>query len=174
MAITLYNPKYFKNMAGDRVENTADVKRFVWSHAYWNLKVGEIKKFPDEVGRNMIRLIEFLVEVTPKNIAQIKREKEAKVFKCDKCDFETDTRISLLGHSRKHTGEEEQSEELKDVEEATPQGNFKSVASRKKLTIEEEEGIPKGESTDNDGVPWYGAGTETDNEAGFVSRMGSK
>lgn len=171
MAITIFNPKYFKKILGETVENTAEVKRFVWSHAYWNLKVGEMKKFPDEVGKAMLRLMEFLIEVTDKNIKDIKKELEQKLFKCDKCDFETDTRISLLGHSRKHMNEVVNNEDMKVVQDAVPQGTFKKQVSGKKLSIEDEEGIPAGETTDSDGVPWVGAGLQEEGKSGFSPKL---
>lgn len=121
----------------------------------------------------MLRLMEFLVEVTSKNIKDIKSEMVAKLFKCDRCDFETDTNISLLGHSRKHKDEVENTD-LQEVTEAVPQGNFKSRAGNsRKMSIEEEEGVGADGKTDSDGTVWVGKGVEEDS-SGFVPRAGSK
>lgn len=164
MAITIFNPRYF-----NKKKNTADVKRFVWSHGYWNLKVGEIKKFPDEVGEAMLRLMEFLIEVTPKNLKKIKAEAEVKEFGCDQCDFETSLKIALINHQKTHTKEE--SAELEGIATATPTGTFKRKQTTKELSIEEQEGIPKGEGIDKDGVAWVGMGVEDEQDSAFVPRM---
>jgi hypothetical protein len=172
MAITIYNPKYYKNSnTGERTVNEAHVKRFVWSHGNWDLKVGEMKKFSDDVGQAMLRLIPFLVEVTSKNVKEIKKEAEDKAFKCDTCQFETNVKVALMNHEKTHV--KEVTEEIEGVQEAVPTSTFK-VTKRSKMTIEEEEGVPKGDGVDQDGVAWVGQGVEVDQSSGFTPRLGSK
>ena len=159
MAIALYNPRTYTGNRG-KVENTTDVKRFVWSHAYWDLKVGETKKFPDEVAKAMLSHCEFLIEATPKNIAKIKEEQLEKKFKCDQCAFQTDYKMALVTHQKTHGVDADKAKELEDIETAQPSGKFQPPQG-KKLTIEEQEGIPKS-GKDQHGVEWYGEGVETD------------
>lgn len=161
MSIVIYNPK-FLTQNGRKVINTTDVRGFIWSHARWSLLAGEMKKFPEDVGGAMLKHIEFLVEVTKENFDKIKAEVEEKKFKCDKCDFETNTKIALISHYRTH----EKTSALDDtagIEDASPQGEYRPVQEVKNT----EEGIPKGGTkfnpvNDRDGVGWYGDGMERD------------
>jgi len=162
MAKSVYNPRYFTS-ENKRVVNEAHIKSFVWSHARWDLKVNEVKKFPDEVGEALLRTFEFLMEVTPKNIAEVRKMQEDKSFKCDSCSFETDTKIALAGHKKSHGVSEETSKLLGEIDEARPEGTYKGYAKEAKPSIEAQEGIPStvaGNVTDRDGVEWYGEGLE--------------
>lgn len=163
MAIALYNPKYLESK-GSRIENTANVDRFVWSHAVWNLKVNEIKKFPDEVARGMLKNIPFLVEVTPKNVEKIKKEQAVKAFKCPECSFETDYKMALSGHMKSHKKSGEHEQMLSGIEEAAPTRSYRNYKP-KPVTPEQKEGIPdtsQGPAQDADGVEFYGGGLQTD------------
>ncbi len=166
MAIALYNPKFVVS-GGKKVQNSADVKRFVWSHAYWDLKVNEMKKFPDEVGHALLRQCEFLVEVTPKNLKEVKDQMAEKKFQCPDCVFATDTKIALFGHMKGvHGATEEQNKEFSEVGEAEPTGTFHGPTGRKgRPTPEEQSGVPstaEGSVKDSDGVVWYDKGEERD------------
>jgi len=162
MSVTIYNPK-FMTVMGKKVINTADIKNFIWSHARWFLKAGEMKKFPDDVGTAMLRQIEFLIEVNKDNYEKIKAEVEEKKFKCDKCPFETNTKIAFISHFKTH----EKSNELENtdgIEEAVPVGEYRGTT---KVVQNPEEGIPQGGTkfnpvNDKDGVGWYSPGLERD------------
>ena len=164
MATIVYNPK-FLTVNGRKTLNTADIKNFIWSHARWFLKAGEMKKFPDDVGAAMLRQIEFLVEVKKDNYQKIKEEIEEKKFTCDKCEFKTDTKIAFLGHYRTH----EKTDELTDtsgIAEAQPIGEYRGTVEKK----DPERDIPQGGTKfnpidDKDGVGWYGGGMERDSES---------
>jgi len=164
MSTILYNPKFLTVM-GKKTINTADVKAFVWSHARWSLKAGEMKKFPDDVGTAMAKQINFLILVDKDNYDKIKAEVEEKKFKCDKCDFETNTKIAYISHFRTH----EKSNALENtdgIEEAIPQGEYRGTT---KVVQNPEEGIPSGGTKfnpidDKDGVGWYGEGVERDSK----------
>lgn len=166
MSKALFNPKYLtvtdKDKNSRRVLNTADVINFVWSHARWNLKVGEIKKFPDDVADSMLRQISFLKEVTAKNIEAIRKERSEATFKCPDCEYETDTKVAYIQHSKNHGNTPENDKLLEGIEEAQPTGRFKSGAINRQ-NPEQLEGIPKGEGEDRDGVAWYGDGWTGDN-----------
>lgn len=170
MATALYNPRFVES-EGRKTLNTADVKRFVWSHATWNLKVNEIKKFPDEVAQAMLRHMEFLIEVTPKNIEQIKKDQAVKQFKCPECNFETDLKMALGGHMKTHGITEEHDKMLGEIEEAQPSAKYQGFRLNKTaVSPEQREGIPdtaNGPMKDRDGVEFYGEGL-TEDEGGFV------
>jgi len=161
MSTVIYNPK-FLTVNGRKTLNTADIKNFIWSHASWFLKAGEMKKFPDDVGEAMLRQIDFLIEVDKTNHERIKKEVEEKKFKCDKCDFETNTKIAFVNHFATH-GKENQIEDMEGIEDAQPVGEYREA----KQVQNPEEGIPKGGTkfqpvVDKDGVGWYEPGLERD------------
>ena len=164
MSKALYNPKYV-TLGGSKKINTTDVKRFVWSHAFWNLKVNEIKKFSDDVGEAMLRHMEFLVEVTPKNIEEIKKIQAEHQFHCSECTFTTDTKVAFFGHVKSHGLTEEHTKMLGEIEEAQPSKKFYGINKSRKLTPEEQEGLPdtsSGPAKDKDGIEFYGGGLEED------------
>lgn len=166
MSKALFNPKYIESK-GSKTLNTANVDRFVWSHASWSLKVNEVKKFPDEVAQAMLRQVSFLIEVTPKNIAEIRKMQEEKRFKCEECGFETDTRLALSGHRRSHGATPESEKFMSEIEEANPNRTYKEYKAPEKIVMTPEAGagVPDtsgGEVKDKDGVDWYGPGQETD------------
>lgn len=160
MAIALYNPKY-QTVNGAKTLNTADINRFVWSHAHWKLKAGEMKKFPDEVGRAMLKHLEFLIEVTPKNLKEIQNEIAEKKFKCQDCEFATDTKIAFLSHAKTHVRNSEETKILEGIEEASPEGTYQVKKQLRRQTPEQSEGIPQA-GKDGDQVEWYGEGLSKD------------
>ena len=160
MAIALYNPRYIEVEAGRKIPNTADIKSFVWSHARWNLKVNELKKFPDEVGNALLKHYGFLTRVDKKNISEVKKMMEEKKYKCPHCDFESEYKMAYLAHLKSHKTEETQ--EADGIEEAKPEGAYKPPRPTRRLTPEESAGIPSGKASDKDGVEWYGEGVEKD------------
>jgi hypothetical protein len=164
MSTIIYNPKFI-TVLGRKTVNVSDVKNFVWSHARWSLKTGEMKKFPDDVGAAMLRQINFLIEVTKDNYDKIKAEVEEKKFKCENCDFETNTKIAFISHAKTHekTNKLDNSD---DIEEAAPIGEYRGTSQ---TVNNPEEGIPSGGTrfnpvNDKDGVGWYGGGVERDSD----------
>lgn len=162
MSTIVYNPK-FLTVNGKKQINTEDVKRFIWSHASWSLKAGEMKKFPEDVGIAMLRQIGFLVEVKKDNYDKIKAEVEEKKFKCDQCPFETNTKIAFINHFKTHE-KTEALENTDGIEDAQPIGEYRGTT---KTVQNPEEGIPQGgtkfnPNEDRDGVGWYGEGIERD------------
>jgi hypothetical protein len=161
MAIALYNPRYIEVEAGRKLPNDADIKSFVWSHARWDLKVNELKKFPEDVGQALLKHFGFLIKVDKKNLEEIKKMMADKKFKCPHCDFETDYKMALSGHMKTHTSED--NVELEGVEEAKPKGAYQPPKPSRRLSPEEASGIPKGDyAKDKDGVEWYGEGVKKD------------
>lgn len=165
MAKALYNPRTLGE-GDNQTPNTADIKGFVWSHARWDLPVGELKKFPDDVADALLRHCEFLTEVTKDNYESVKKAMEVKQFKCRYCDYETNTKIALIGHAKTHKDIEAEDSFLSTIEEAGPK-RAQSMVQRGAQTPDEREGIPSGGTkyapqNDKDGVGWYGEGWSED------------
>lgn len=161
MSTIIYNPK-FVMVNGRKTLNTTDVKRFIWSHASWELKAGQMMKFPDDVGAAMLNHMEFLIEVKKDNYDKIKAEIEEKKFKCDKCDFETNTKIAYLSHFKTHE-KSDQLDSTEGIDEARPVGEYRGIVEKQNPEGE----IPKGGTkfnpvNDKDGVGWYEPGLERD------------
>jgi len=167
MAKALYNPKYLE-LGGQKIPNTASVNGFVWSHARWNLKVNEMKKFPDEVANAMLKHCSFLVEVDKENIEKVKDIIKEKKYKCKYCDFEVDLKMAFMNHMKKHENEQESGPDfLGDVEEASPSQIYQPTRKQQQVLPDQKEGIPIGGTkytpkVDGDGVGWYGEGLEDD------------
>ena len=166
MAKIIYNPKYLV-VEGKKTVNIADIKRFVWSHNYWNLKAGEMLKFPDDVGSALLRTYGFLSEVDTKNIKKVKDEIAEKLHKCDKCEFETNTAVAFHMHMKAH--DKDKIIEIDGIEEAQPKGHFVKTGVVRMMPDkpEQQEGIPLGGTfeqpvEDKDGVGWYGEGLGKD------------
>lgn len=161
-SIALYNPKYLE-VNGRRTINTAHVLRFIWDKAAWNLKAGELKKFPYEVGINMLKNIEFLEEVTPKNIEKIKKLMAEASFKCNEegCVFETDEKKAFISHSKTHGNTPENDKLLREIDEARPVKKYRNF-SPGSTDPGAADGIPQGEGEDRDGISWYGDGWQAD------------
>ncbi len=159
-SIALYNPKYL-DVNGRRVINTTHVFRFIWDKATWNLKTNELKKFPYEVGVNMLKNIGFLVEVTPKNIAEIKKLMAEALFRCDEpeCKFETDKKSAFISHSKTHGNTPENDKLLQGIEDAHPVKKFFRPGDSNPGSQDD---IPQGEGKDQDGVSWYDEGWTQD------------
>ncbi len=167
MAKALYNPKYLE-VNGRKTINSTNVRRFIWSHAIWSLKVNEVKKFPDEVGAAMLRNLGFLVEVTPKNIEEIKKIMAEHQFHCPECTFTTDTKVAFVSHVKSHGITEEHTKMLGEIEDAQPRKKYFGIKKQKSLSPEEQEGLPDtslGSAKDKDGVEFYGGGLEEDDRS---------
>lgn len=162
MAIAVYNPKYYQRN-GEKVRNEANIKGFVWSHARWDLKVNELKKFPDDVGEALLRHAGFLIRVDHKNIKKVREEIKEKEYKCKYCGFETTDRIKLMNHVKKeHKLSKEDKDMLEGIDRAKAEGEYFGQAGKKKpagispADIERQEGISKEKG-------FYGPGYEKDN-----------
>lgn len=162
MAIAIYNPRYLEIEAGRKIINETDVRSFVWSHARWDLKVNELKKFPDEVGNALLKHCGFLVKVDNKNLSEIKKLMAEKKFKCPHCEYESEYKVAFLQHVKSHKTEES-NVDLEGVDEAQPKGTYQTPKPNRRLSPEESSGIPSGTGAkDGDGVEWYGEGVERD------------
>lgn len=163
----LYNPKTIETDNG-ATENQANIYQFTWSHVKWNLKVGESKKFPDEVGEALLRTYPFLIEVTKSNYKEIEEKRTQKRFACKSCDFQSDLKPAFIAHIKTHKEVGGDADFLSGVEEAMPEGKFVKPTGIVQ-TPEQTAGIPSGGTKDNpaydrDGVGFYGEGLQTDSE----------
>jgi len=73
-------------------------------------KPGTMVKVEDDLADFIISLCEFVVVLSKEEALEYKNNQ--KLFKCDKCDFKTNTQIALLGHNRKHVSEAKLDDEL--------------------------------------------------------------
>jgi len=173
MAIAVYNPKYYIR-GTEKVKNEADIKGFVWSHARWDLKVNELKKFPDDVAEALLRNADFLVKVDHKNIKEVREEITEKEYKCKYCSFETTDRVKLMNHVKdEHKLSKEDKEMLEGVGNAQAEREYWGAAKNKKPSgitpaqIEQQEGISKEKG-------FYGPGYEKDSLTDMKSSIPGK
>lgn len=166
MSIALYNPKFIETEGGKKIPNTANVERFIWDKASWQLKVNQMANFTDSVGQAMLKHIDFLIEVTPKNIDEIKKMMEVKAFKCEICGEEFGIKLALAGHMRSHEKDGSGKPVMEGIDEARPTNKFKGFSKTPGImTPEQMEGIPdtsNGSVKDRDGVEFYGEGLQSD------------
>ena len=92
----------------------------------------------------------FLQIVTPAQAQQIKETAEKPIgeFKCDQCDFSSDTKIALIGHQRSHKPEE----------------IIPDIPVAEVVKAEEVKEEPKSAEIPDDlkGLDWYGSGVKED------------
>lgn len=168
MSVALYNPRTI-DRGGEKIENTANIERFVWSHANWVLKVDEMRKFPDDVGEAMLRTYEFLVRVTKENLEEIKKIRSEKKYSCKYCEFKTNAKSAFIAHAKSHKEYGTDKEYLDTIEEATPTGDYNRPQSGSVImgSPEAKSDVPPGGTKyqtvpDGDNVGWYGDGVEVD------------
>lgn len=85
-------------------------------------EVDSLRKFENqEVGKALLKLYDFLKEVTADEAKAYIEDKKKRAFKCKECEFATNVEIALKGHSRKHEAEKRMTDELgiEVVEEGT-------------------------------------------------------
>ena len=100
-------------------DNGAEIKNvFLDSVKYFDsskgeeFKVGTMVKVEDNLAAHIMSLYEFVTELSKDEALAYKVKQEKSKFKCEKCDFKTDTQIALLGHNRKHVSEAKLDDEL--------------------------------------------------------------
>lgn len=176
MSIAVYNPKYYERLTKQgkvKERNKANIKGFVWSHARWDLKVNELKKFPNDVAEALLRHAGFLIKVDHKNIKKVREEIKEKEYKCKYCGFETTDRIKLMNHVKnEHKLSKEDKDMLEGIDRAKAGGEYFGPAGKPKggispKDIERQEGISKKEG-------FYGPGYEKDTLAGMKTTIPGK
>lgn len=183
----VYNPKYLE-VKGNKTINVAKITdmygareggvesgKLIEKPAVYSVAPSEIKKFRSDIADYLLGKYGFLEEVDPKNLDEKLKEIKDKRFKCKYCDFETDTKVALAGHSRSHSLSDEAKSLLEEIPEAQPDayviGAGKSQSGRTELiSAEQAEGIPEtsGNKTakDGDNVEWYGDGLQQNRRRG--------
>lgn len=87
-------------------ENGAEIKDVYFENTLYfkedsSFKPGTLINVGDKEGLFFVSLFEFL---QIKDVDEAKKiiEQQKGTFKCEKCEFKTETKIALLGHNRKH------------------------------------------------------------------------
>lgn len=160
--VILYNPR-----------EGSDVTNFRWADSVWeDLKVNEMRAYPDYVADELLKRYGFLREVRPEDVSEIKELINSEIFDCPVrgCNYSTTDKKKLHGHM---LGKHKMTDEAKKILKSVPKAEGKTVVRRgqKKMTPEQMEGIPNTKKGEVDG--WYGEGLENDNPGGMgVSRPG--
>jgi hypothetical protein len=142
----IYNPK-----------DGAPIENFPWNMAKWNLQVNEMQKFPQETAEELLKRYGFLREVKPEKLPEVMQEMKSGNYKCEHCDYETFSKSKLRGHNMgKHKLTKEAKEALGNIKDARPQKVKGSPFKKRKMSIEEQEGIGGADEG------WYGKGLEDD------------
>ena len=80
-------------------------------------KAGDVIDIDDKVGEFLLNACGFLRKVGAEKAKEIVAENAKEKFKCDKCGFETTSKIGLIGHKRTHQGAVEGVRVIRPVEE---------------------------------------------------------
>ena len=143
--IIIYNPK-----TGSKIEEfiMGDIGK-IEPH-----DIGQLKQYPESVGYELLKIFCLLEEVTPQRAQDILNKPKELSFKCEYCDFSTDHKVALAGHSRSHAEEMAKSKEpaidplIIPVSEATPVEPLKAPTAMN----------PIPQPPELSGPEWYGEG----------------
>ena len=98
----IYNPREFNNKPSVKVtdifgarEGAVPTGKLIEKPAVYSIKPNEIKKFRLDVADYLLRKYGFLEEVQPRDVDKVLERMKEKKFKCQLCDFKTDTEIAL-------------------------------------------------------------------------------
>lgn len=154
----IFNPK-----------NGAPIHDFIWDNVMLEDHLpGELKQYNDSTANELLERYPFLESVTAEQAKEIIARPKEPTLKCEFCDFKTDAKIALIGHTRKHANETAQKKEpLLDP-------NIVPIASGKKasgITNRSKEDETKN-GLDKDGVSWYGEGLVEETSLSGVKPIG--
>lgn len=163
MDVILYNPRKFKKKPGIPVPNLFNPDKtqkpiILPIGTYEPMMPNELKRYPLEVGNEIIKRWGFVRKVKPEELEDVRAEMNKKEFVCDiaECGKEFDTQKALEMHrTRGHKLSKEHQEQFN----AIPVAKAKSPARKIDQTVNgvnySPEGIPEGDVDD-----WYGPGEE--------------
>ena len=93
--VILYNPK-----TGSTIE------KFVFNGVQLSPHpAGELKQYEENVAKELLNTFGFLEVKTAQQAQEILNKPKEATFKCEYCDFSTDVKVALSGHSRTHQAE---------------------------------------------------------------------
>lgn len=177
----IYNPKKFDGKINKAKINTIYAKReggipsgkIMEKPGLYAIAPNELKKFRSDIADYLLRKYRFLQEVKPDRVDEVLKEMKEKKYKCQLCDFATDTRVALAGHMKSHKLSEEAQEILAKIPETKPEAfvvgaEHSGTGQTEFIDAEQAEGVPTTFSddprrkgpVDREGVEWYGKGVQ--------------
>lgn len=121
--VIIYNPKMFEGKPSQPIS-------YPWEGKVIKLAVNDWAKFPDELGRELLKNYGFLEEVKPENLPDIQKRMTANVFVCEYCQAEFYSAKELTGHK---TGKHKLSKETEDALKAIPEAIEKTTDKKPDL-----------------------------------------
>jgi hypothetical protein len=122
---------------------------------------GELKQYPDPLADAIKEAFQFFQELTADEAKKILENPNK--FKCDRCDFSTNTNIALLGHMKKHEKEDKIKELIPAIDPSLiPVAGGTTVIPNKSAnsnSLSPEE-VATRDGVDKDNVEWYGGGVK--------------
>lgn len=123
------------------------------------LAVGALGQFDAPCAEFMLKNWGFLINVSQQEAQKILEKPKENEFKCQYCDFGTDTKVALSGHMRKHKEDIAKDKEPAIDPTIVPVITGKKFANvRETASVDEKIATEGGSRTDGDGVSWYGPG----------------
>jgi hypothetical protein len=125
---------------------------------------GQLRQYSDIDAEKLKETFPFVRFVGVKEAEEIASKPLEGKYKCEYCDFTTDTPVALSGHKRKHASE--------IVSEDTPVFDTNKIPIAESTPIKgrfiseyglKEKDIPNG--VDSEGVVWYGEGVKESNRS---------
>lgn len=130
---------------------------------------GKLVQYEDQLAVALVENFGFLQIVDSQQVEKILATPKVGEFKCEFCDFSTDTKLALAGHRRSHKDEIEAAQKIAIDPEKVPVAQVKKL--KKVVKVEEEDQTADG--IDKDGVEWYGGGaSETKQSFQRVPKVG--
>lgn len=157
--ILIYNPRMYNRRP------SVDVKQFSFNRTMVEgLPVNSMKRYPENVGEEMLRRWQFLRRIEPEQASAIMEDIKKEVVYCEFCDYYGTKKEVGMHINGKHKLSKEARELLNGVPAAqTSKIGTHKEASDKVPTPEELEGIPDTSRGEVDN--WYGKGLEVDGAA---------
>lgn len=126
----------------------------------WIQETNTIKRYEPQLGAYLLKKYGFLVNVGLKDLEKYINLTKC-TYKCQECEFLTDTEEKLAKHIDKvHSANKESVELYKSIGEAESIGDYQPTVNNKQMTPEQIEGIPDTKGGEVNG--WYGGGLESD------------
>jgi hypothetical protein len=122
-------------------------------------------QYQDDVAEGILETYLFLKPLTNSEAQAIIARPEKDQYNCEfpECDFSTNTKVALIGHSRKHA----------NTDPEVPESVIPVAKGKKIIPLADNEMVVDNETkngTDKEGVDWYGEGVTIDKRSdGFGS-----
>lgn len=128
---------------------------------------GEVKQYEENKAQTLLDIFGFLTEVTPDEAKKIAETPKQGTFKCKYCDFSTDLKVALIGHTKKHKEEVAKENAPRIDPDIVPVAGGERITpqrSERESSVNEKAMNPS-DGVDKDGVVWYGGGAVEENRS---------